>query len=274
MKEGSLLPKLKRYEKGQLLRNAAVAYEKMASTQKKIEQASYLRERAVRVLDLYRKESLCESAYRCRIVLDLRTRIFKKIGYAYLAVVVDNKKSTTRIRGYRFYKQSQGNVNIRLRPGGYTVKVTYSGEQPKIAQIQLRPRIKTIKNFMRAQNRVVTVAAIGLYITGFALVAGGGVVMGLGVVNWVEAETTWMNPLTPMTAKGELEQKRIQAQPMIWVGGGGIGLGLTFLVLGMAFHQPRSAKKSAAPPPKKPRLESTIFKSLHSQPEGLILWKD
>lgn len=107
MKEGSLLPKLKRYEKGQLLRNAAVAYEKMASTQKKIEQASYLRERAVRVLDLYRKESLCESAYRCRIVLDLRTRIFKKIGYAYLAVVVDNKKSTTRIRGYRFYKQSQ-----------------------------------------------------------------------------------------------------------------------------------------------------------------------
>lgn len=241
MKPGPSLSAAERAKKGRLLRNAAVAYKHAANAEKTIHVASYLREQAVKWLDLYLQEKLCETSYRCRFALDLKTRIAKKIGYAQLAVVIDDPKGRVVITGYKLKREQKGDVSLRVRPGRFVLTVTYAKQLPKIRELVIKPNSKVISRFEAPNSKAtVTAAAVGLYIAGAVLVAGGGITLGLGTVSWLETDSRWADPLTKMSIRQELETQRAAAQPMLWAGGGAVGLGVVLLLLGMAFHQPPS----------------------------------
>lgn len=60
MGQGSGLPKALQYHKGKRLRNGALAYERAAKASLQPGLATYWRERAIVLLQMYQKERLCE----------------------------------------------------------------------------------------------------------------------------------------------------------------------------------------------------------------------
>lgn len=245
MGPGAQLSTLRAYEKGQLLRNAAVAFHRAAKNSKLPEVAAYLRERAVKLLRLYQEEKLCESNYRCRIALDMETRIRKGIGYARLAVVTNSPNSLTQVFGYKQKYSSQGNMNLEVRPGRFRVIVSYRKGPKQVRILLVQPGSNVIETFSPPQKKnAISTTSIGLYIASALAVLGSGTLISVGAVNWVGAENKWLDPTTPQSEGKALREQRDIAQPMMWAGAGGVAVGVALLVMGIAFH-----RVSSPPPP-------------------------
>jgi hypothetical protein len=126
------LSKIQRYLKGQNLRNAALCYRKAAKTIQNQEQAAYLREQALRILQGYLKDNLCQRRYLCKLAKGETLELINQIKYVQLSIVTSpNKRASVTIKGYKTMVQyfSPPQWNKQIRPGRYTVTVQYAGSK-------------------------------------------------------------------------------------------------------------------------------------------------
>lgn len=247
------LPVIKRYEKGLLLRNAAIAWHRAASESIQVDVAAYLHERAVQSLQRYRQEKLCETTSRCRSALDLESQLVGLIGYAQLTVVVHEPNAQVLVRGYEYRLEKSGDVSIRVRPGSYQIQVVYSKAPPDLQRrlVQIVAKTSMIQSFFPAGHkpRPISKLSVGLYSAGAITLASGGVLLGVGGISWVSAENQWFNPSAKMSIKDELVQQRQMAQPLFWSGVGAIGVGALLMVLGGVFHRSTPLPPTKVLPP-------------------------
>jgi hypothetical protein len=151
MSESPSLSATAKLEKGQYLRNAAIALEKAAAAEQRVEVAAFLRERAVAFLARYDREKLYETDYRKQIAMAQQAAIQKEIGYAPLGIVTNNPEASIIIEAYRFQKKAKGNWNASVRPGAYKLTVTYPSKPSIVRKITVspnNPRLETFKDEM------------------------------------------------------------------------------------------------------------------------------
>lgn len=255
MGDPSRLPVVKRYEKGLLLRNAAISWHKVAQESIQVHLAAYAYERAVRMLQQYRREKLCETASRCRSALDLETQLVASIGYAALTVVVHDIRAKVQVRGHEYTLEKTGDVSVQVRPGSYLIQVWYpdTSKEPQRRLIQVVASTPMVQSFFAPglKPRPISRLSIGLYSAGAITLAGGGVLLGVGGIGWVSAENQWFNPSVKMSSKDDLVQQRQVAQPLFWGGVGAIGAGALLMILGGVFHRPASLPQNAPQTPVK-----------------------
>jgi hypothetical protein len=206
------LSKIQRYLKGQALRSAWTAYDKAAVQTKDIEKGGHYRENALKLIDFYLKNKLCPKPYLCQIVLGKQTKIRKAIGYAQLTVVTDSKVSGfLEVKGYKYLakKTTPPQWSQAVRPGRYTVTVTYEGQKALVRRLIVRPNTPRVLTMFpkKAQpdkrivvrvppprrippkttsTNVVPLVLIGV---GAAVTVAGGVLLGMAVLQDGERNT-------------------------------------------------------------------------------------
>jgi hypothetical protein len=264
-------------EKGQFLRNAAVALDKAADIEKWVEVAAFLRERAVRLLQQYQKEQLYETENRKQTALAQQASIHKKIGYASLAIVTNNTQASISLEGYRFAQRAMGNLNQSMRPGVYKITVMYPGKSPIIREIHIIANKSHSENFQPAASVVPPVSKEQLfddtpqisqkpsqppspamptlswfgYIGGGVMVVAGSVMLGIGASQWfaINSEHEDQKKQNKDINFNELMERRDHAQRFIWPGTALLGTGVILAIVGVAKHitAPRRATAASLP---------------------------
>jgi len=138
MPPSNKLDKFQRYLKGIHLRNAAHAFTQAAQKTSDRVEAAYLREQALLLLRQYLQEKLCRKNYRCRLVQGEQLALLKQINYTQVVIVTSGKKNATLfIKGPHYHYQGPllGSWSSKLRPGSYTVTVTFPSIAPRQRQI-------------------------------------------------------------------------------------------------------------------------------------------
>ncbi len=191
----SLISKVKNPKEDKLLqleswvRNAALALEKAAQKSKKRERAAYLRERALRLLQS--KKALFAPKRR-KIISILADKMEESIGYADLTVISHHQKASISIKGYHFQRQATGTFSAKVRPGYYTILVTYpdGGTQaknvllkptrPLLVQFAPKKTPKKPRRIVAPMPRPISSSSLPLWLMGGGaalLLAGGGIVV-------------------------------------------------------------------------------------------------
>ncbi|MCB9638230.1 MAG: PEGA domain-containing protein [Myxococcales bacterium] len=139
MGAGSSLSREKRVQKGRLLRNAALSWNR-AATGGDAAKRAWMRERAVKLLGLYDREGLYESGAVRSATNQLRRTLEGQIGYASVGIVTNNPKAMVTLKGFRFDKSQVGMVlNLNLRPGKYSLEVSYPGGSKREQSFSVAP---------------------------------------------------------------------------------------------------------------------------------------
>ncbi len=124
---------------GAWLQNAILSLRKAANQTRSTDNASYLREQAIKYIDLYLKKKFFETDTQRRAASVQRTSLYDKVGYATLTVTTSNTKNQIKITGFRFAKQSKGSWSQTVRPGNYTILVTDTNGVAKAKVVAVKP---------------------------------------------------------------------------------------------------------------------------------------
>gem|GEM_PF-4069654 len=173
-----------RTQKGYLLSESSRCLEREAMREEKPVVAAYLREKALRNLELVLQRRwlpLIRGKRRTRVyagrVVDLR----RLIRYTPLAISTSSPDAQVQVSGFQFLVNVKGQFNQALRPGDYKVLVSFPNETtPRIRQVTLHPQMPLVLSF--AQKPKIPALLIAGYVVGSAAVVGGGVLIGLGAV--------------------------------------------------------------------------------------------
>ena len=112
----SSLSQEKKNYKGRMLRNTAISYRKHANTLPPAKGVKW-RLRAIKALDTYLKEKLCETPERCRLTQGLSKSIQEEMGYAPVVVVTDHAQAKVELVGSLFRKTGTGkSMKWRSKP--------------------------------------------------------------------------------------------------------------------------------------------------------------
>ena len=165
MQHGAQLSPLQRHLKGRKLRNASRIYQMAArsSTRDPGKRAHYL-ERAVLLLRRYLSEKLCSRASRCRRVLRRAKELDKSISRGRLTVVLASKAAARLVvKGYAFEKRVSGKRwSSKLRPGKYTLIVTFPGHKPVLTGVEVTPgQTQSVRLTPPKRRRAATLAGAG-----------------------------------------------------------------------------------------------------------------
>lgn len=118
--------------KGRALRNAANLLEQFASKSKNVEEAAYLRERAAKLLQRYLHENLYEVEYQKKNAELMMLRLNQEVGYATLTIIPGSQRARITLTGYQIRLQAVGTWSQTVRPGTYTLEITYAKDQPPV----------------------------------------------------------------------------------------------------------------------------------------------
>lgn len=266
-----------RIQRGNNLRNAALAYQKAAKKAKLSRRKAYLNECGFRLMQNYLKEKLYSTETQKRIAKGMLDAFEEKIGYVSLTVLTPHPKAAIQIIGYRIHQKIVGGGVLRVRPGEFTILVRYPDKKQDARTVKLtsgKPRIVRFKLLQAPKVRkpqVVRVlprktqeprrlpppptprrSVVGPWIVasvGVASVIGGAVLVGVSVVSTgPQAEAR----LRTAIDKGEVQLTReagalyqgAQSQNLAgWIMG---GVGLTTLGAGLVWMILQPSKRPSS----------------------------
>ncbi|MCB9639639.1 MAG: hypothetical protein H6727_12165 [Myxococcales bacterium] len=187
------LDELQKRQKGIYLQNAAKAYANHAQSAERANEQTFFFEKASQLLHLYLNEKLCNKDYQCRSVQGLLYEYEQKIGYATLSLFDESGTSPqVELRGYRYERRFtfQKKHTEKLRPGTYTMRVTYANAEPisrifTIGKGENRPE-KLVASIARPRTPPVVQkkAPLGAWVVlvgGIVVVAGGAALLGVSL---------------------------------------------------------------------------------------------
>lgn len=224
MPPASQLSKIKRYLKGQTLRNAALAYQKAGDNEQNTEKAAYRREQAVGILRRYLKENLCQKAYLCQQAKGVILEQLNKIKYTpFTIVTTPGLRATIRIQGYKFKVQhtSPPQWTKRVRPGRYTIEVKYENRKlirKEVIVVAGTPRTETVltKALVRPKPPVARKPSVVPWIilgVGVAIAGAGGGLLGFGASKVGERDSKAANLITSAGGKSPTERITMAGAP-------------------------------------------------------------
>ncbi len=138
-------PTLKVQDRSQLsqyLRNASLCLRRAAKREPSAIKKSYLYEQALSYVSLMIKKKYYEGASQKNLANLLKGRIQEKIGYILVTITTGSTKAIAKFSGgYRFKSLTKKGITFqqKLRPGNYTVVITYPKQTPQVKVLQLRP---------------------------------------------------------------------------------------------------------------------------------------
>ncbi|MBK07238.1 MAG: hypothetical protein CL920_06625 [Deltaproteobacteria bacterium] len=145
-----------RIKAGVWLRNAVVALKRAANQEKKIGKANYLREKGVKLLDSYIDKKLYVNSSQRNIAKTMKTGLVDSIGYTNLTVVSGHLKAKIQVIGFQWKSEGVGTLNQKLRPGTYTVLVTYPGTPASAKAVNMEASVPKVITFQPpAKKRTV-----------------------------------------------------------------------------------------------------------------------
>lgn len=181
-------PERLRVRKWYLYREAAKNLEKAAKKADRVDVAGYHRSRAVKLL----KKALqnqwipkVRGKRRGRYTRALINTFLEKIQYTPLGVSTGNSKAVIAVKGYKYLESTKGSFNRKIRPGRYTVTVTFPNQPPKMKDVLIKAKKSVVLTFV--QNPGVPPLAWVGYTVGSAAIVGGGVLMALGIEQSISA---------------------------------------------------------------------------------------
>ncbi|TNE48940.1 MAG: hypothetical protein EP343_13740 [Deltaproteobacteria bacterium] len=137
---GNLTEK-QRVRRGRALRNAANAIRRGAPKVTDVSQRAYLYEQGALYLKQYLAEKLYETNYLKKSALYQRRELESKVGRTTLSVVAGAPKAQIRVQGYKLDYTAKAKWNRSVRPGFYTITVTYPWEsKPLRRTIAVAPK--------------------------------------------------------------------------------------------------------------------------------------
>lgn len=125
----------------QYFRNTALALRMAARKTKSAAKQSYLREQALKHIRHILKKKYYASTAQKNLAVLIRDRLEEKIGLVQLTVTTGSKEAKVKLSGgYRFPTliRTGITVQIKLRPGTYTILVTYPQQQPQARVITIK----------------------------------------------------------------------------------------------------------------------------------------
>lgn len=141
-----------RYKLGTWLRNAALALQKAAEQESRVERAALFREQCVKILDDYLQKKYYATDTQKRIIETTRRKLQDAIGYAHLTITTGDLKASIAIVGYQFRAHGSGTWSRDLRPGSYNILVSYSGFPAQAQNITLSSGQPQVVRFQPPQN--------------------------------------------------------------------------------------------------------------------------
>ena len=181
-------PERLRVRKWYLYREACKNLEKAAARSDRKEVAAFLRERAVLLLRRALKNKWLPKVRgkrRGRYTRSLLSTFLDKIQYTPLGISTGSKTAAIRVRGYKYNNTSHGSFNHKLRPGHYTVVVTYPQKKAKRRSLVLRPKKPMVVTFVKNPGPP-PLSWVG-YTVGSTAIVGGGILLVLGISQGVAA---------------------------------------------------------------------------------------
>ncbi|MCB9642522.1 MAG: hypothetical protein H6728_05555 [Myxococcales bacterium] len=181
--DGKDLSEEDRRQRGYLYNEASKCMRFEAMREKRPEVAAYLREQALRWLELILKKQwlpLVRGKRRSRVYTEQIVALRTKIHYTPMAISTGVTGTQIQITGYQFRQQAMGQWNDTLRPGEYTITVRYPKEEkPREKKLTLRPGVSLVLTFQ--QKPPLSGLLLSGYIVGGIAVAAGGVLLGVGL---------------------------------------------------------------------------------------------
>lgn len=283
MPPASQLSKIKRYLKGQTLRNAALAYQKAGDAEENAEKAAYRREQAVGILRRYLKENLCQKAYLCQQAKGVILELLNKIDYTQFTVITTpGKRAIIRVKGYQFKIKhiSPPQWTRRVRPGRYAIEVKY--ENRKVIRKEVivtagTPRTETVLTQEVTQPKPPKVAKASpvpwiILGVGVAIAGTGGGLLGFGISKIGERDQAAASLANEASNKTPAERLTMAASPdttariktvddahntastMLPIGWAMVGVGAATIITGAILFvvlRPKAPAKQALQPPHK-----------------------
>lgn len=277
--------------KGTALRSAAIALNKAARQEARIEQAGYLRAQAIKLLERYDRDKLYPNALRQKSTLRLRLQMQTQLQMTPLSVLSGAADAALLVTGYRFQAKGKGKWLRSVRPGRYVIQVTYAGGKSKQKKISVEAGKALFATFQpptKARPTLITppkasspFPAVGWTLLSIGALVGVGGVVSFGLMaghnaTISEKGAAFTSDCTASTSQacieqgGALQQAYRDGQTMQsvgWVGSiAGGALVVTGLVMVLIPSTQAPALSSAVQPPSQPTSLSKLPKLLYATP--------
>jgi len=208
----------KKFYRGRLLRNASLLLIKAAQIAP-LAVAQQHRHQAMKLLEIYLKEQLCEVQERCIQVRRMLSKLRLRAGYARLTVSVRPSSARIWVKGKVVY-QGVGRWSQVMAPRTYVVRVSAPGWKEQNRKIWLAPnKSQSIRIILKRPKKIIpskpkrSVTIVPWIVAGTGVVAGvvGAVFVGLSfstnekaVQNWNLLDTAQPHTISPQEAQGYL----------------------------------------------------------------------
>lgn len=260
--------------KDHFLNRAALSYYHFAKRNLNPAQKAYYTEKAMHLLLRSFKQGYCEAADRCRSNRMLAEKLRQEIQYTPLVVVTGQKTARIKIVGYQFQQVKYAQYNRKIRPGRYTVTISFPGKRIHTKVVMLRPgfgitinvtpiNLKLVEHRLLVPKKAPPLVVTGYTLGGLAFLTGAGIAI-YGITEEIRLNGIVSNPLTARTLPAqEYESGFKQSQTVKTAGFVTSGAGLALLVSAIVAHvvTNRSTQKNKtlliakqAPLPKKKSL--------------------
>jgi hypothetical protein len=143
----------KRYQKGRWMRSAWLCLVRAARQEKVRYKQAYYYEQVLFRVRRYLAQKLYETKSQQQVATARLNRAKTAIGYAQLSVVSNHQGASLLITGFRFKSKGVGSWSRDVRPGSYTVQVTYPGRPALIKIIEHKPDQPSLLRFSPAPVR-------------------------------------------------------------------------------------------------------------------------
>ncbi|HAA56995.1 MAG TPA: hypothetical protein DCE42_19670 [Myxococcales bacterium] len=213
----------KAFYKDRFLSNAAACFVKRAGQVTRPEVQRYWKERAADLLTISFDKKYCMATSSCRVRRTKAEALMKEVRKTPLSILTGVQGAVITLKGFRFRSQKRYELHNTLRPGPYTVHITYPKKTPFTKKIQLlagRPltlnltpaKIRIVKRKILLAKKVPAFVIVGYVVGGIALTVGGGLAIYGGTrqseINAIVSDPNRQRELPPAVAKSEFEQAR------------------------------------------------------------------
>lgn len=123
---------------GSWMRNAILALKRSAKEEKLPARASYLRERALKLLQRYLDGQWFMTPSQKRNMLVSRESLKDAIGYTKMTILTGAPNATISVSGFRYEGKGRGMWSQKVRPGTYTILVEYPDKRRQARQIRVQ----------------------------------------------------------------------------------------------------------------------------------------
>lgn len=165
-----------RVMRGRAIRNAASLLSRIAGNANHVARSAWLRERAIKLLQLFLQEKLYELSERRQQVTIQLYKLRRAIRYSHLTVVAHDPNASFSIQGYQMKAQGQGRWSQRVRPGSYSI---LQGTQRR--RVALRPGQARVVVFSSHKSSAAPKAPRRTIVPWILMAVGGGLVLSGGV---------------------------------------------------------------------------------------------